>query len=53
MMKHTSHRFSSSWRCGSELLADLVARRRLVILSISTPYSLETGEVEFFDAVPG
>ena len=38
-------------RRGSKLLADLVARGRLVV--VGAEYSLETGDVEFFDGVPG
>jgi carbonic anhydrase len=37
-------------RHGSELLERLVARGRLLI--VGAEYSLETGEVEFFDGVP-
>lgn len=38
-------------RRGSTLLAELVARGRLVV--VGAEYSLETGEVDFFDGVPG
>jgi carbonic anhydrase len=38
-------------RRGSELLADLSARGRVVV--VGAEYSLETGDVDFFDGVPG
>lgn len=38
-------------RRGSKLLAEQVARSRLVV--VGAEYSLETGKVDFFDGVPG
>lgn len=38
-------------RRGSKLLADLVARGRLLV--VGAEYSLESGDVDFFDGVPG
>jgi carbonic anhydrase len=38
-------------RRGSNLLRDLASRGRLVV--VGAEYSLETGEVDFFDGVPG
>lgn len=42
---------ASQLRHGSELLETLIARDGLVV--VGAEYSLESGEVEFFDGVPG